>query len=346
MISFELKNPNNQAVMNGQFSTGERIALLGESGAGKTTFLRCLAGLTNLLTGSVSFNNSDKINPTVWQRPVSLVHQHPVMFSHHTVEQTLKFSQQYARQEYNLPLDEWLARLELTDLVSQPTQSLSGGQQQRVALLRALVNQPQFLLLDESFSGLDPLRIQRACDVVNEYCKKTGAGLIIASHNNEPQRFLCNTAYHVDNFNGTYHSDLFAVLKSDVLTAECSTINVDVHGMKHGFLETYASDQSIYTPIPERWYAGIARLSIDADMVSITIGEHHQTSMVNRLICTIDRCEYVTEGKVNVQLNFADQKITASITQWSFERLNLKSGMTVNADFKLSAARWAGQTAL
>ena len=132
---------------------GEFIALFGRSGAGKTTFLRILAGLTQPqegyieVGGEVWYDSRKKINLRVQQRRTGFVFQESSLFPHMTVRENLE----YACDDDNAAgsIREWIDILGLKGLEGQKPDKLSGGQKQRAALARALVNRPKILLLDE-----------------------------------------------------------------------------------------------------------------------------------------------------------------------------------------------------
>ena len=331
----------------GQFQPGERIALLGRSGAGKTTFLRYLAGLNKAGQCHVSVGEQRLRNP--WTSQATLLHQHPVMFAHHRVEQTIDYGQKYLLSNRSLsslpvlPMNNWIEQLGVEPLLFQPCRQLSGGQAQRVALLRALNTRRPWLLLDEAFSALDAPRVLAACQVIAEYCQLTGAGIVVASHQDTPQRFLCDSAYLVDELRGTYHKDLFVVLDQQLNPHHLSTLNVLVSGEKHGFLSTVIDGQVLYLPTPEQWESRPARVSIAASEVAVAVGDEHLTSMVNRLKTQVLAIDEDDKSKVTLTLGIGDQSLAVEISPWSFQRLNLSLGKTVFAEFKVGAVQWHGQ---
>ncbi len=128
-------------------------ALLGESGCGKTTLLRLLAGLEKPDSGQINLNNQDITYLAPQKRGIGLVFQDFALFPHLTVEQNVGFG---LKQSDKYKVASYLDRVKLSDLAKRYPHELSGGQQQRVALARALAVEPKVLLLDEPFSNLDP----------------------------------------------------------------------------------------------------------------------------------------------------------------------------------------------
>ncbi len=141
---------------------GELLSLVGPSGAGKTTVLRAIAGLSKPATGSIRcngkvwFDSSSRTFVKAQQRRVGYVFQQHALFPHLTarqnVEQSLRHLNSAKRRELS---DHWLRRVNLEGLEHRRPAQLSGGQKQRVGLARALAREPSVLLLDEPFSSVD-----------------------------------------------------------------------------------------------------------------------------------------------------------------------------------------------
>lgn len=137
---------------------GELLALHGVSGAGKTTILRMIAGLTEpdegflKVNGEVWYNKQENINWPIQKRPVGFVFQDYALFPNMSIRENLAFAQKVKNEEH---LEKLLKLFDLKSLEYRKPSVLSGGQQQRVALARALARKPKILLLDEPLSALD-----------------------------------------------------------------------------------------------------------------------------------------------------------------------------------------------
>jgi molybdate transport system ATP-binding protein len=149
-----------------ELDKGRLLTVYGNSGAGKTTILRILAGLTDIdaghieVEGEVWRDNSLRINVPARKRSVGLVFQDFALFPHLTVRENLEFALQKdndsrAGDHSRSLVDELIELMELQQLQKSRPALLSGGQQQRVALARAIVRRPKLLLLDEPLSALD-----------------------------------------------------------------------------------------------------------------------------------------------------------------------------------------------
>lgn len=137
--------------------SGERLVILGPSGAGKTTFLRLIAGLENLSSGTIKVSS----------KQVGFVFQEPRLIPWRNVKQNLFFVNREA------DVDSMLSRLKLTGFESYLPAQLSGGMQQRVNLARALIVDPRLLILDEAFGSLD-LRVKLSIirDIIDQWQEK------------------------------------------------------------------------------------------------------------------------------------------------------------------------------
>ena len=167
-----------------QVGQGEFVTLFGESGVGKTTLLRCLAGLANPDDGFIRVNGSDWFNGDCLQPPqrrrVGYMFQDYALFPNMSVRGNLEFARPRGASQGRV--DELIELMALGELQHRKPATLSGGQQQRVALARALASEPQILLLDEPFSALDHDTRRRLQDEVLRMQRHYGLTAIMVSH--------------------------------------------------------------------------------------------------------------------------------------------------------------------
>ncbi|WP_236637924.1 ABC transporter ATP-binding protein [Mangrovicoccus ximenensis] len=144
--------------MNFRMDRGELVSLLGPSGCGKTTLLRIIAGLMEADQGDVVLGGRNITRLPAHRRNISVVFQNYALFPHLTVAENVAFglrARGTAKAACAGPVEEALRLVRMDAFAIRPVSALSGGQQQRVAVARALVVEPDLLLLDEPFSALD-----------------------------------------------------------------------------------------------------------------------------------------------------------------------------------------------
>ena len=165
---------------------GDVISFFGESGAGKTTFLRILAGLTRPqegyieVEGKVWFDSHQKIDLPTQQRKIGFVSQENSLFPHMTIRENLAYALNGPNKHSSI--EEWVGIMGLQGLEDRKPDQLSGGQKQRAALIRALIRNPKILLLDEPLSDLDIHSRLNLQDEIIKVQQKTGITTVLVSH--------------------------------------------------------------------------------------------------------------------------------------------------------------------
>jgi polar amino acid transport system ATP-binding protein len=167
----------------------EVVALIGASGSGKSTLLRCVNLLTEVDDGTIHLDGEDitdpRVDPDRVRRRIGMVFQSFNLFPHMTVlaNITLAPTRVYRRSAADATDQamEWLGRVGLADKAGSYPDRLSGGQQQRVAIVRALVNSPRLLLLDEVTSALDPELVGEVLTMIRDL-KGDGMTMVLATH--------------------------------------------------------------------------------------------------------------------------------------------------------------------
>jgi lipopolysaccharide export system ATP-binding protein len=179
---------------------GEIVGLLGPNGAGKTTSFYMIVGLIKPDSGKVCFKGKDITSYPMCKRArlgIGYLSQEPSIFRKLSVRdnvlailETLHLS----RAEERRRLEELLDELDLTGLADQPAYTLSGGERRRLEITRALVTDPAILMLDEPFSGVDPLAVADVQKIIVQL-RERGLGILITDHNVRETLSIVDRAY-------------------------------------------------------------------------------------------------------------------------------------------------------
>jgi len=173
---------------------GERLALFGASGAGKSTVLSCLAGIENPDAGRIQFGETVFFPPSLplYQRPLAYLTQSDSLFPHLSVGDNVCFG---LRDHENNGAREWVEelkqRLALGPLWNESARQISGGQARRVALARMLARRPPLVLLDEPFTAVDRPTIGELVDAILQWHRELGFTLIAVDHRADILERLC-----------------------------------------------------------------------------------------------------------------------------------------------------------
>ncbi len=168
--------------------SGEFVSILGNSGCGKTTLIKSIAGLVDISSGSISIDKNDISGLSPEKRKTVIVFQDLRLFPHMNVEQNIAFSmklQKTDKKDIEERVKVLLEQVRLSGFEKRKISQLSGGQMQRVALARALGANPKLLLLDEPFSGLDESLRKDMGNLVKRLHKENKITTIMITHDKE-----------------------------------------------------------------------------------------------------------------------------------------------------------------
>jgi lipopolysaccharide export system ATP-binding protein len=187
-----------------QMEAGEAVGLLGPNGAGKTTMFNMVVGLVKPDAGRVQFQDRDLTRLAMHQRArlgIGYLTQEPSIFRKLTVEQNILAileTCRVGRAERRTRLQYLLEELDLTRLAGSRAYTLSGGEKRRLEITRSLVTHPRLLLLDEPFSGIDPIAVHEVQKIVRRL-RDRGLGVLITDHNVQATLRLVDRAYLIHN---------------------------------------------------------------------------------------------------------------------------------------------------
>jgi lipopolysaccharide export system ATP-binding protein len=198
-----VKRYKHRTVVNGvsiQVGAGEIVGLLGPNGAGKTTTFNMVVGVVRPDGGEVKFLEEPVTGLAMHERArlgIGYLTQEPSVFRKLTVEQNILAileTCKMSRQERQTRLGYLLEELDLTKVRKSRAYTLSGGEKRRLEITRALVTTPKLLLLDEPFSGIDPITVFEVQKIIRRL-KQRGLGILITDHNARETLKLVDRAY-------------------------------------------------------------------------------------------------------------------------------------------------------
>jgi lipopolysaccharide export system ATP-binding protein len=202
-----VKTYGGRNVVNGvsfHVQQGEVVGLLGPNGAGKTTSFYMVVGLVKPRNGRVMLDQTDITRYPMYKRArmgIGYLAQEPSVFRKLSVAQNIMLVLELmplSAKERAARRDALLAEFQITEKAHQTAQSLSGGERRRLEIARTLATDPKFILLDEPFTGVDPLAIQSIQDTVR-VLRERGIGVLITDHNVRETLAITDRSYIMSN---------------------------------------------------------------------------------------------------------------------------------------------------
>ena len=322
--------------------------VFGESGAGKTALLRCIAGLERGAEGRLVIADEvwqdDTISRPVHDREIGYVFQEPRLFAHLNVRQNIEYGQRRGRRG-EVGFDEAVELLGLRDLLNRRVDTLSGGEAQRVAIARALLRSPRVMLMDEPIAALDRARRDEILPFLDRLHSALSIPVIYVSHSIEEVIRLCDYLLVMERGRIIAAGDIQEVL----LRADLPLLGGEEAG---AIIHARAIDCDIgdgLTKIDfdgiEMWVPGVyeagspLRLRIRANDVSLCREDSGASTVLNVLPASIESIRDDGESCALMQLAVGSGYILARVTRRSRNALNLEPGDRVLAQIKSVAVK-------
>ncbi len=207
MLKVKIKKQLDNITLDVDFETNDSVlGLIGASGSGKSMTLKCIAGIEKPDSGFISiddrvlFDSVKRINLRPKDRKIGYLFQNYALFPQMTLKKNVLVSvnKKYNKEEKLIKVDEILDLLNIKEIENKLPSEISGGQQQRVAFARIIVNEPDFLLLDEPFSSLDAFLKWNLAKELKSIVEKLGRKAIFVTHNINELYYLCKNAIVLD----------------------------------------------------------------------------------------------------------------------------------------------------
>jgi molybdate transport system ATP-binding protein len=351
---FCLTNKQGQAYLDVdcQLSSQGITAIYGHSGSGKTSLLRCIAGLENNQGGQLSFNGEAWQNDAFFlpthKRPIGYVFQEASLFPHLTAEKNLA----YAVKRTSKPVtsefyQHIISLLGIEQLLKRYPNQLSGGERQRIAIARALLIQPCLLLMDEPLAALDHERKQEILPYLERLHQSFKIPMLYISHSMDEVARLADHILVLDQGKVIAEGPLTEVFSRIDLPKRLeqesgvilngAVIEKDEHWhlMKVAFSASSDSQAEIWLSDSGEKIHQEVRIRILAKDVSLALNNHEDMSIVNRLpVQVLDIKSDQDKGMSLIRLSMGDDYLIAKLTQKSTHHLNLKTGMSIWAQIK------------
>jgi molybdate transport system ATP-binding protein len=310
--------------------------LFGPSGAGKTTVLRCIAGLEKLSAGRIIFNGQDWANIPPQRRPIGYLFQDYALFPHLRVAQNIGYAAKHSPET----IKRVASMMKIDDVLDRWPSELSGGQQQRVALARVLARKPSLLLLDEPLSALDAATRDHVRSELAQLLRALGIPAIVVTHDwvdalSLGDEMLLMSGGRVlqagppqEIFTRPQHPEVALAVGVETLVA--GRICRRAHGI--AILEVGATQLSAADPGGDETEFYV---SIRAEDVTLEKGRAEYSSARNHLRGNVS--DVILAGvlmKVIIDVGF---ELVALVTRQAAADLELSKGAEIFAVFKASA---------
>ena len=319
-------------------------ALFGLSGSGKSSLINLVSGLINPDEGVISLNDRELFNSVenvcvpINQRNIGYVFQDARLFPHYTVNGNLRYGMKNtSKDEFNYIVE----LLGIGHLLKRYPITLSGGEKQRVAIGRALLTDPEILLMDEPLSALDLPRKRELMNYLERLSKEINIPILYVTHSLDEllrlaERVILLTNGKVEAYDvleNIWDSPLFLPWKQENEQSAVLSLPVFMHNPSYKMTALSIGDQNIWINQVEAQINEKVRICIHSSDVSISLNKVEQSSIRNTLYGRIVKILEL-ENRVDLKLDIGGKHLWASISKWSFHDLALQEGQLVYAQIK------------
>ncbi|MCB1924448.1 MAG: molybdenum ABC transporter ATP-binding protein [Gammaproteobacteria bacterium] len=324
-------------------------ALFGRSGSGKTTVLRCIAGLQRA-QGRCEINGESWQSDDAWlaphRRATGYVFQEASLFTHLSVRGNLTYgSKRRTGEASRISVEDAIGLLGLGALLERSPGSLSGGERQRVAIARALLSGPRLLLMDEPLSALDVDAKQKILPYLERVYNELDLPVLYVTHDPQEVARLADRVVLLEQGQVRSSGPVAGVMTSLRLPfAGFDNASAVLAGVVGGHDETFhltfvtCGGNRFVIPRETLAVGAHTRLQVHARDVSITLNVHHDSSISNIIPVVIADTRDLDHGQVLLRLRLDDgQNLLARITRRSAIALGIREGMFVYAQIKGAA---------
>lgn len=322
--------------------------LFGPSGAGKSSILNLLSGLDNekskVLSAYFELNkkiyddSENKINIKTWKRNIGYVFQDNRLFPHMTIQQNISFG--HKRRSSDLDISQVVEKFSIRKLLEQYPQQLSGGEKHRVAMVRAVLSNPDLLILDEPMAALDYQSRQDLLPYIECIHKELTIPVIFVSHDIKEVLRLANYVVVIDKGKVIDKGDIADLCISQPLMTQAEGASFILEGEvskiyeKESLVEISLGREKILLVDQNLKLQQNVRVLIHAREVSLCLSAPVDSSILNCVPVIVKEITPDVKGKLRVIATIDEQVLVAMISQRSADQLKLEVGSRVFAQFK------------
>ena len=343
-LNFSQTLGSHHLVINEALPASGITAIFGVSGAGKTSLINAISGLTKpqqgriVLNGRVLNDSEQKICLSPEKRRIGYVFQDARLFPHYKVRGNLRYGMAKSMAGQ---FDKLVSLLGIEALLDRLPGSLSGGEKQRVAIGRALLTAPELLLLDEPLASLDIPRKRELLPYLQRLAREINIPMLYVSHSLDEIQHLADKVLVLEGGSVKAFGNLEDVWGSSVMhpwlpqEQQSSILKVTVleHHPHYAMTALALGDQHLWVNKLDREEQDPVRIRIQASDVSLVLQPPVNSSIRNVLRAKVVAC-FEDDGQVEVQLEVGGRTLWARISPWARDDLAIKPGLWLWAQIK------------
>ncbi|MET3107208.1 molybdate transport system ATP-binding protein [Oxalobacteraceae bacterium GrIS 2.11] len=323
-------------------------AIIGPSGAGKTTMLRAVAGLEPGARGRVEINDEiwqddeQKLFLPTHRRALGYVFQEASLFPHLSVQENIEFGRRRIRaDDRKIAFDQVVELLGIGALLQRSPLTLSGGERQRVAIARALATSPKLLLMDEPLASLDDLRKAEILPYLDRLHQEFAIPVLYVSHAMDEVAHLADHVVLLEAGKVRAIGSVFEIITRPDLplaygdhASALITATVLTHDTHYQLTEAGFSGGTLWLPGTRTTIGTALRLRIQARDVSLSLHRQTGSSILNTVPVSVTAIRADAAGLLMVELDANGTRLLARITSKSAENLGVVTAMSLFAQIK------------
>ena len=346
MLQINVKKQLGQLALQANIQVPDQgvTAIFGLSGSGKTSLINLVSGLIQPDEGFIRLNDRTLVDMDTQEslpthlRKIGYVFQDARLFPHYTVKGNLRYGMKNVSQDdFNYIVD----LLGITYLLKRYPLTLSGGEKQRVAIGRALLAEPDILLMDEPLSALDVPRKRELMQYLERLSKEINIPILYVTHSLDELLRLADRVVLMENgivkaydsVEKIWNSPIFAPWKGESEQSSVLALPVHLHNPPYKMTALSLGEQALWIHKVPANVGERVRVCIYSSDVSITLQKPEQTSIRNILRGQVAQIE-IQDARVDIAVLVEGHKIWASISKWAQNELRFSIGQDVYVQIK------------